>query len=114
MTSLYLLGRNVWAGAAPSPLIVSTKVGPNIVVSLLARRMRYLRFRSNSVTEIGVSHATPSKFWARSILALKERHVIGRKCVINNVWEIGRKKRTSCQLLWTARARSRRVSKARK
>ena len=48
ITSLYLLGRNIWAGAASSPLTVRTTVGPKRVVRRLALRMRYLRFTSSS------------------------------------------------------------------
>ena len=94
MTSLYHLGRNNWAGATPSALIVSTTVGPNLVDCLLARRMRYLRLRWNSVTEIVVSHATTSNVWVRSIVSERKvtyRSMGLRMYVINSVFGIGRK-----------------------
>ena len=78
MTSLYLLGRNIWVGVASASLIVSTTVEPNLVVSLLARTMRYLRMRYNSVTEIVVSHATPLKILGQIYYVSEERQVIGR------------------------------------
>jgi hypothetical protein len=40
---------------------------------------------SSSKRETFVSHVTPSNFWVRSIMALKERQVIDRMYVINNV-----------------------------
>ena len=57
-TSLYLLGRNIWTGAAPSSLTERITVGPKRVINRFARRMRYLRFTSNSETETVVSHVT--------------------------------------------------------
>jgi len=91
-TSLYLLGRNIWTGAASSPLTVRITVWPKRVVSRLAWRMRYLRFKSKSETEAVPSHVTPSNFWMRSIMALKERQII-RTHVRDNKCS-GRKERT--------------------
>ena len=56
-TSLYLLGKNTFTGAASALLIVRTTV--ERVVRRLALRMQYLRFTSNSDTETVVSHVTP-------------------------------------------------------
>jgi len=81
-TSLYILGRNIWSGAAPPSLTVRITVGPKRLVSRLALRMLYLRFTSNSEKETVVSHVTPSNFWLRSIMALKERQVVDCKYVI--------------------------------
>ena len=75
-TTLYLLGRNTWVGAASSPFTVRITEGPKCVGSRLTMRMRYLRFTSRSETETVISHVNPSNFWVRSIMALKERQVI--------------------------------------
>ena len=111
MTSLYPR-QEYLGGAAPSPLILSTTVGQNLVVSLLARRMRYLwfvqfgdgRLARNHIKLLGQVYYSSERKASHRLLGF-------RMCLINSALGNGRKT-VPCVNDWTAQASSRRVSMA--